>query len=535
MNLATRCTTCGTIFRVVQDQLRVSEGWVRCGRCAEVFDAREQLFDLERDSPPPWPPTSTADPVAPAPVVHRPAPEPPYQPYQGQFQPSQPAPLPEPPRPAPAPAHQSSSFEPSSFEPAAHEPPASAYAPEPQHAPEPAYDTAHDPRHDPRQEPRQDARDSWLAADDEDLNPFAPPRQVSDEELYAEDPPAAAHTSRFNATGFDEESFEQRREPFLDSPAPEPAPDPRAHLPEPKGMRFEEDELPPPMLDDDRPDVTLALSPATAAQLEAQEPSMEPTTSILAGDEDAFVEAQRAALSAKPKRSWNPFKRWRRDKKSPATHAAETTMTELATESELMAAAALHAPTATSEAPGFGASAHTAAATTPLPSFMRQAEAAQRWQRPGVRVALGGVATLLALGLISQLAWHGREAIAAQYPATRPALSSLSQAMGQELQPWRHIEALSVESSSLNPAGAGNQYRFSLSLRNRSGWEVAQPWVDLSLTDAAGQLVVRRMLSPTEMQAGRVALPAGADQQLQLVFDSGAQKISGYSVELFYP
>ena len=47
MSLATRCTACGTIFRVVQDQLRVSEGWVRCGRCAEVFDAREQLFDLD--------------------------------------------------------------------------------------------------------------------------------------------------------------------------------------------------------------------------------------------------------------------------------------------------------------------------------------------------------------------------------------------------------------------------------------------------------------------------------------------------------
>nr|WP_255511651.1 DUF3426 domain-containing protein [Mitsuaria sp. TWR114] len=82
---------------------------------------------------------------------------------------------------------------------------------------------------------------------------------------------------------------------------------------------------------------------------------------------------------------------------------------------------------------------------------------------------------------------------------------------------------------------AANHYRFSISLRNRSNWEVAQPWVDLSLTDASGVLVVRRMLSPAEMQAGRVALPAGADQQLQLVFDSGAQKISGYSVELFYP
>lgn len=55
MSLATRCTACGTVFRVVQDQLKVSEGWVRCGRCAEVFDAREQLFDLERESPPPWP------------------------------------------------------------------------------------------------------------------------------------------------------------------------------------------------------------------------------------------------------------------------------------------------------------------------------------------------------------------------------------------------------------------------------------------------------------------------------------------------
>ncbi|MED5617969.1 zinc-ribbon and DUF3426 domain-containing protein [Ideonella sp. BN130291] len=55
MSLATRCTTCGTIFRVVQDQLKVSEGWVRCGRCQEVFNALQNLFDLEREAPPPWP------------------------------------------------------------------------------------------------------------------------------------------------------------------------------------------------------------------------------------------------------------------------------------------------------------------------------------------------------------------------------------------------------------------------------------------------------------------------------------------------
>ena len=54
MSLATRCTACGTAFRVVQDQLKVSEGWVRCGRCNEVFNALEGLFDLGRDVPSGW-------------------------------------------------------------------------------------------------------------------------------------------------------------------------------------------------------------------------------------------------------------------------------------------------------------------------------------------------------------------------------------------------------------------------------------------------------------------------------------------------
>jgi predicted Zn finger-like uncharacterized protein len=53
MTLATRCNSCGTAFRVVRDQLRISEGWVRCGQCQEVFNALESLFDLESGLPPP--------------------------------------------------------------------------------------------------------------------------------------------------------------------------------------------------------------------------------------------------------------------------------------------------------------------------------------------------------------------------------------------------------------------------------------------------------------------------------------------------
>ena len=66
MSLATRCPACGTVFRVVRDQLKVSEGWVRCGRCSEVFNAAQRLFDLENDAPPAPPPQER-----PAAVVHQ--------------------------------------------------------------------------------------------------------------------------------------------------------------------------------------------------------------------------------------------------------------------------------------------------------------------------------------------------------------------------------------------------------------------------------------------------------------------------------
>jgi len=67
MSLATRCPSCGTVFRVVPDQLRISEGWVRCGRCSGVFEATEALFDIDTGAPmrlapatPPPPPPARA-------------------------------------------------------------------------------------------------------------------------------------------------------------------------------------------------------------------------------------------------------------------------------------------------------------------------------------------------------------------------------------------------------------------------------------------------------------------------------------------
>jgi len=46
MTLAVQCPQCLTAFKVVQDQLKLAHGWVRCGRCEQVFDARSHWLTL---------------------------------------------------------------------------------------------------------------------------------------------------------------------------------------------------------------------------------------------------------------------------------------------------------------------------------------------------------------------------------------------------------------------------------------------------------------------------------------------------------
>lgn len=85
--MITRCPACSTLFRVVPDQLRISEGWVRCGKCAEVFDGAACMVDdtVESAAPParadgtpaavePVPEIEAPQPVAPSPVSEEPAP-----------------------------------------------------------------------------------------------------------------------------------------------------------------------------------------------------------------------------------------------------------------------------------------------------------------------------------------------------------------------------------------------------------------------------------------------------------------------------
>lgn len=49
MSLIARCPACQTCYKVVPDQLRISDGWVRCGQCGDVFDASQSLIEAETE------------------------------------------------------------------------------------------------------------------------------------------------------------------------------------------------------------------------------------------------------------------------------------------------------------------------------------------------------------------------------------------------------------------------------------------------------------------------------------------------------
>ncbi len=117
------------MFRVVPDQLRVSEGWVRCGQCAEVFDATQNMVPSGDEAPaspaaptPVTPPAGVSQPPAPA----TPSATPPVSPPQTS--PAEPPLAPPPSTPAP------STPAPSAAPTSATTPPAGASTPPPRDA-----------------------------------------------------------------------------------------------------------------------------------------------------------------------------------------------------------------------------------------------------------------------------------------------------------------------------------------------------------------------------------------------------------------
>lgn len=369
MNLATRCPSCGTVFRVVRDQLKVSEGWVRCGRCAEVFNAAERLFELESAAlgtaaaPQETSALARAEPVA-------------DKARATTMVPAEVAPQPRPQAQAPDIA--------------------TAPAPDPAAVPAPA--------------------------------------------------PAAAT-----------------------APWAETAP----------GARL-----------------AAAAAPADAAAALAPGPA---PVQVASATSDAAADPLAVPANAL----------------EPAASAQDPVIADMA-----------QAPQPTDPA---------AAASMPTPEFMRRAERAARRRQPARRGVLALLAALLALLLVGQVGFHYRDHLAAGWPATRPVLQASCDVLGCRIEAPRRIDALQVDSSGLARVPDSTLYRLSLVVRNKAPTPARMPAVDLSLTDAQGLTLARRVLSAADLGQPAPSLAAGAELPLQATLDLGDRRVSGYTVELFYP
>jgi predicted Zn finger-like uncharacterized protein len=174
------------------------------------------------------------------------------------------------------------------------------------------------------------------------------------------------------------------------------------------------------------------------------------------------------------------------------------------------------------------------------PSFMRTDEteraetAMSRWQRFGWLLAT----LLLSLAMVMQLLVHERDRIAATAPGFKPLVQAVCALMQCSVAPLHQIESVLIDSASFNKARA-DVYRLSLTLKNAAKIDVALPAIELSLTDAQDQALMRRVFLAGELGLSSEVLVAGSESTVALSLDiktnGNTERIAGYRVLAFYP
>jgi predicted Zn finger-like uncharacterized protein len=147
---------------------------------------------------------------------------------------------------------------------------------------------------------------------------------------------------------------------------------------------------------------------------------------------------------------------------------------------------------------------------------------------------------LLLLALMAQAAFHFRDALAAHVPAAKPTLVKACAFLGCTVGPLQEASGLSIDASDLqaDPAHRG-LLMLTATLRNRTGVLLAYPYLELTLTDAQDQVVVRRVLLPADYVGGgadlNAGIPANTEVPVKLFIDASATTQAGYRLYAFYP
>ena len=172
----------------------------------------------------------------------------------------------------------------------------------------------------------------------------------------------------------------------------------------------------------------------------------------------------------------------------------------------------------------------------PLPEFLEDTAPRARYH------VAWGLGALVALALLAgQLAHYYRTELATLVPELRPALAEGCRTLDCELRLPRRPDLLSIESSDLQ----ADKRRESLIvlnavIRNRAPFAQEHPALELTLTDASDQPVVRRVLRPADYlarppEALAPGIAPGGESVLRVHFDTGGARATGYRLYLFYP
>jgi predicted Zn finger-like uncharacterized protein len=177
--------------------------------------------------------------------------------------------------------------------------------------------------------------------------------------------------------------------------------------------------------------------------------------------------------------------------------------------------------------------------TRPLPEVDLEAlEEEPETARLSRAWSFGVVLLLLVLGC--ELAYAFRAPLAQSYPPLRPWLESACARAGCTV-PWPHDERLLKleESELLEVPGHADQIALAARIRNLATVAQEYPTLELTFTDATGQLAARRVLRPADYLGhppGRdEVLAAGAQVSIQLTLATPGIKPTGYELLLFYP
>ena len=147
---------------------------------------------------------------------------------------------------------------------------------------------------------------------------------------------------------------------------------------------------------------------------------------------------------------------------------------------------------------------------------------------------------VLVVLLAAQALFHFRDALAARWPAAKPTLVRMCETAGCTIRPLHDIAGLAIDASDLqtDPAHKGLLI-LTATLRNRAAIALRYPELELALTDANDQVVVRRALAPAEYAGGTANIAAGippnGEVLVKMFIDASATTQAGYRLYLFYP